>query len=403
MFSRPSSPSSGDNWCEREGGREGGRADRGAERAARSEARTYARLRANSTRLVKFREISAIPRSRLATLRAPGCKEQGVTFESRVYAATRPGRGDGGGGGLRGRRERDTTLSCVKLGDRVGRSLIVPASELLSHVHTHRLTHTLPHTLSPSLFLSKTSPPPPSRQTDLQANATPVTHVHTDRHTRAPDRYLSSLRVSSRKYTHVIYDQVIKVLLSDYDCLPTALCGSPFALLRLFNSRRRCPLSPPPIARGCPVPTLCLCLYLSLSLSPSLPLSLFLSLFTPARVGGHTRASAGRGESRSDADQPNDASVKTVDTWYNVCTRACLKSTLAPPPPLAEAVAEPRSTSSCRRSGTCMHRLFDHSLTALPRCPTVCVCLCVSNASRPRARGSHRGSRSGKQGEKENR
>lgn len=51
-----------------------------------------------------------------------------------------------------------------------------------------------------------------------------------------------------------------------------------------------------------------------------------------------------------------------------------------------------------------MHRLFDHSLTALPRCPTVCVCLCVSNASRLRRRAgsSQRGSsRSGKQGEKE--
>lgn len=152
MFSRPSSPSSGDNWCERRGagdedsgttiGREGGREEEPIrrERAARSEARTYARLRANSTRLVKFREISAIPRSRLAPLRAPGCKEQGVTFESRVYAATRPGRGDGGGGGLRGRRERDTTLSCVKLGDRVGRSLIVPASPS--------------HPLPTSLFLS---------------------------------------------------------------------------------------------------------------------------------------------------------------------------------------------------------------------------------------------------------
>lgn len=308
MFSRPSSPSSGDNWCEREGGREGGRADRGAERAARSEARTYARLRANSTRLVKFREISAIPRSRLATLRAPGCKEQGVTFESRVYAATRPGRGDGGGGGLRGRRERDTTLSCVKLGDRVGRSLIVPASELLSHVHTHRLTHTLPHTLSPSLFLSKTSPPPPcrSRQTDLQANATPVTHVHTDRHTRAPDRYLSSLRVSSRKYTHVIYDQVIKVLLSDYDCLPTALCGSPFALLRLFNSRRRCPLSPPPIARGCPVSTLCLCLYLSLSLSLSAPLSFSHCLRLPVSVATRARQPA---EERVDLTRTNPTTL----------------------------------------------------------------------------------------------
>ena len=171
--------------------------------------------------------------------------------------------------------------------------------ELLSHVHTHRLTHTLPHTLSPSLFLSKTSPPPPcrSRQTDLQANATPVTHVHTDRHTRAPDRYLSSLRVSSRKYTHVIYDQVIKVLLSDYDCLPTALCGSPFALLRLFNSRRRCPLSPPPIARGCPVPTLCLCLYLSLSLSLSAPLSLSLTVYACPCRWPHARVSRPRRES----------------------------------------------------------------------------------------------------------
>lgn len=227
MFSRPSSPSSGDNWCERRGagdedsgttiGREGGREEEPIrrERAARSEARTYARLRANSTRLVKFREISAIPRSRLAPLRAPGCKEQGVTFESRVYAATRPGRGDGGGGGLRGRRERDTTLSCVKLGDRVGRSLIVPASELLSHVHTHRLTHTHTptHTLSPSLSFSRknlTSPPSPpcrSRQTASPSRRdTTVTHVHTDRHTRAPDRYLSSLRVLSEQkvyiYTH---------------------------------------------------------------------------------------------------------------------------------------------------------------------------------------------------------
>lgn len=93
--------------------------------------------------------------------RPRGCEEQGITFESRVYAATRPGRRDGGG--LRGRRERDAALSCVKLGDRVGRSLIVPASELLSHVHTHTSPHTRTHThtntshvfsLSPFLFIS---------------------------------------------------------------------------------------------------------------------------------------------------------------------------------------------------------------------------------------------------------
>ena len=96
----------------------------------------------------------------------------GQPFESRVYGGgrhDRPGRvdgggggggsggggGGGGGGGLRGRRERDAALSCVKLGDRVGRSLIVPASELLSHVHTHRLTHTHSHThLSLSLSFS---------------------------------------------------------------------------------------------------------------------------------------------------------------------------------------------------------------------------------------------------------
>lgn len=260
MFSRPSSPSSGDNWCERRGagdedsgttiGREGGREEEPIrrERAARSEARTYARLRANSTRLVKFREISAIPRSRLAPLRAPGCKEQGVTFESRVYAATRPGRGDGGGGGLRGRRERDTTLSCVKLGDRVGRSLIVPASELLSHVHTHRLTHTHSHThfLLLSLSLGKTSPPrPPHRagrgKQPLQADATPQSHTCTQTDTHARPTDISHLSVSSRNrkyiYTHTNTHTRARVnnnirpsckkkvvLLSDYDCLlPTAV------------------------------------------------------------------------------------------------------------------------------------------------------------------------------------
>lgn len=234
MFSRPSSPSSGDNWCEREGGREGGRADRGAERAARSEARTYARLRANSTRLVKFREISAIPRSRLATLRAPGCKEQGVTFESRVYAATRPGRGDGGGGGLRGRRERDTTLSCVKLGDRVGRSLIVPASELLSHVHTHRLTHTLPHTLSPSLFLSKTSPPP---SVQVAANRSPSqrdtshTRAHRQTHTRARPISLISPCLQQKVYTRNIRPSYksppVRLRLSAYCVVRVAVCAPP--------------------------------------------------------------------------------------------------------------------------------------------------------------------------------
>lgn len=157
-------------------------------------------MRANSTRLVKFREISAIPRSRLATLRAPGCKEQGVTFESRVYAATRPGRGDGGGGGLRGRRERDTTLSCVKLGDRVGRSLIVPASELLSHVHTHRLTHTLPHTHFLLLSFSRNLPPLSSVQ--VAANRSPSqrdtshTRAHRQTHTRARPTDISHLSVS---------------------------------------------------------------------------------------------------------------------------------------------------------------------------------------------------------------
>lgn len=30
-----------------------------------------------------------------------------------------------------------------------------------------------------------------------------------------------------------------------------------------------------------------------------------------------------------------------------------------------------------------MHRLFDHSLTALPRCPTVCVSVCVERESSP--------------------
>lgn len=256
MFSRPSSPSSGDNWCERRGAgdegneRTGGREEEPIrrERAARSEARTYARLRANSTRLVKFREISAIPRSRLAPLRAPGCKEQGVTFESRVYAATRPGRGDGGGGGLRGRRERDTTLSCVKLGDRVGRSLIVPASELLSHVHTHRLTHTHSHThfLLLSLSLGKTSPPrPPHRagrgKQPLQADATPQSHTCTQTDTHARPTDISHLSVSSRNrkyiYTHTNTHTRARVnnnirpsckkkvvLLSDYDCLlPTAV------------------------------------------------------------------------------------------------------------------------------------------------------------------------------------
>lgn len=221
MFSRPSSRVGITGASGREGGRE--EEAIATERAARSEARTYARLRANSTRLVKFREISAIPRSRLATLRAPGCKEQGVTFESRVYAATRPGRGDGGGGGLRGRRERDTTLSCVKLGDRVGRSLIVPASELLSHVHTHRLTHTLPHTLSPSLFLSKNPSLPPPRLSPRagRGNRSPsqrdTSHTRAHRQTDTHDRYLSSLRVSNRKYnTHVIYIYIYTTKLYTY-------------------------------------------------------------------------------------------------------------------------------------------------------------------------------------------
>lgn len=262
MFSRPSSPSSGDNWCERRGagdeesgttiGREGGREGEPIrrERAARSEARTYARLRANSTRLVKFREISAIPRSRLAPLRAPGCKEQGVTFESRVYAATRPGRGDGGGGGLRGRRERDTTLSCVKLGDRVGRSLIVPASELLSHVHTHRLTHTHSHThtFSFSLFLSEKPhlPALPTVQVAANSLSKPTRHhshtrAHRQTHTRArPISLISPCPLGTESiyiYTHTNTHTRARVnnnirpsckkkvvLLSDYDCLlPTAV------------------------------------------------------------------------------------------------------------------------------------------------------------------------------------
>lgn len=159
---------------------------------------TNARWRAHSSRFVQVRLRSAVARSLLAMPGASGRSERGTAFESRVYAATRPGRGDGGGGGLRGRRERDAALSCVKLGDRVGRSLIVPASELLSHVHTHRLTHTLPHTLlSFSLSLKHPVQVGPNRGNEPTLRKPTrhhtVTHVHTDRHTRAPDRYLSYL------------------------------------------------------------------------------------------------------------------------------------------------------------------------------------------------------------------
>lgn len=188
--------------------------------------------------------------------RPRGCEEQGITFESRVYAATRPGRRDGGG--LRGRRERDAALSCVKLGDRVGRSLIVPASELLSHVHTHTHPPTHAHTRTQihhtsSPFRPFSSSPPPSSQAVLLLSAAnpcrpPQTHVHTN-----------------KRHTHTGHTQ------TPYPSFFHSL--ELLATLLSFHSHDDGPLGPPPIARGSPS-------FFSLSLSLSVSfsvLSIYLS------------------------------------------------------------------------------------------------------------------------------
>lgn len=178
-------------------------------------------------------------------------------------------------------------------------------------------------------------------------------------------------------------------------CCLLLLCGS--RSFRLFNSRRRCPLSPPPIAR----PGL---LFVSISVSP--PLSLSLTVYACPCVGGHTRASAGRGErvdptrTKQPTNQPNDASVKTtVDTWYDVCTREpCLKSALVPPSlrprwPRPLPSRQRSTNSSCHRSW----HMYAPALWSVSHCPPpvvrpcVCVCVCRTRVAPRAARSSQRG------------
>lgn len=170
------------------------RQEGGAASVATEEAQC-ARDSADSTQLVRVRGPSADARSPLAARRASGCEERGAAFESRVYAATRPGRGDGGGGGIRGRRERDAPQLCQAR--RSSRTLFNRSRlRVTLSRHTHRLTHPPythnthththnTHTLTLTLRLSATVPQPVGPPHRAAPTPPLTTRAHRQTHTRS--------------------------------------------------------------------------------------------------------------------------------------------------------------------------------------------------------------------------
>ena len=141
------------------------------------------------------------------------------------------GSGSGGGGSLRG-AARETLLSCVKLGDRVGRTLIVPPpsySLSFTNTHTHN-THTLTHILSSSFSLPFSLPPSLPRLSPTLDSFTTDRHVHTQ--ARGPQHKRSYNRRTHRQtYTRHRHPQ---------SALPWSALPS---LRRVSNSFDSLPLS----------------------------------------------------------------------------------------------------------------------------------------------------------------